>query len=334
MISKLKDQDFSTDSKRLASFDVDKLYPSLDPNLVQRSVKTLATEYYRSTRTRNWGALVELLASLLGIVMSAQIVVFFETVNGKCVKRRYRQVKGITTGLSCACQLANLHLIMLDILVIQSLSRHLFAYQRFIDDILVVFDVCISVDSILHLMNSFEDGILITHDSSEDPLCVHFLDLTIDIQNSHLRYATYRKPMNAYAYTPANSCHPQSVFDAVVATETCRIARTCSEIEDFNSQVMFFIRKLGLRGYSAEQCFKIASRQSGQPNKQSRLLVPFKFPYSPAVQSLRTSFFWSKHAHILPAEIRNGLRFIHCHQASPNLFRLRYNRFNDQSRLF
>ena len=184
-------------------------------------------------------------------------------------------------------------------------------------------------------MNVFEPGTKVTHDH-EDPLVLNFLDVTFDIRNNHLRYVTYRKQRNAYAYTPANSCHPDSVFNAVISTELMRIHRTCASPDDFNAQVLFFFSKLSLRGYSVDRCFRIAYKQSLNSqcklSKSHKLMVPFKFPYSPSVHALRTSHFWNKHAHILPEAIRNGLKFVHCNTASPNLFRLRYSRFNDQSR--
>ena len=154
--------------------------------------------------------------------------------------------------MSCACQIANLHLAFLDRFVARSLSEQLFAYKRLIDDVLVLHDVKVSADHILCILNEFEAGIVITHDADEDPLCVHYLDLLIKIDRNSFSYATYRKPMNSYSYTPANSCHPPTVFDAVIATELCRLDRTCLQDYDFQSQCTFFFAKLGLRGYSLE----------------------------------------------------------------------------------
>ena len=328
----MKAQDFSDGKRRLATFDVDKLYPSLDPKRVLTSVRLLATKFFAARQLQNWGVFVEVVVGLLAEVLKSQVVCFRRlNADGSVDILFFLQVSGITTGLSCACQVANLHLVAMDEFMQQSLRGQIYAYKRFIDDILIVYSDQVEVAVLVQLLNEFEPGIKVTHEV-EHPLHVSFLDISIDIRDNQLKYTTYRKPMNTYAYTPADSCHPDAVFRGVIATELIRLRRTCSHAEDFNSQVLFFFQKLNLRGYSLETCFNVLHTQNPMHCKPSdKLLVPFKLPYSPSVHLLRTNQFWHKHSKILPESIRNGLRFVHCHLASPNLFRLRYFRFNEQS---
>ena len=233
VITNMRDQDFSEGRKNMATFDVDKLYPSLDPAQVLISCRRLAIQFFSSKQTRNWGVLVEVLVTLLDIVLHAQVVRFCKLhADGTSTTHFYLQISGITTGLSCACQIANLHLVGMDNFVKDSLCRQIFAYKRFIDDILIVYSSDITVESIPELLNQFEPGIKVTHEE-EDPHRVDFLDVTFIIHDKHLRHVTYRKKLNAYAYTPANSCHPDSVFCAIIATEFIRLRRTCSHTSDF-----------------------------------------------------------------------------------------------------
>ena len=85
----------------------------------------------------------------------------------------------------------------------QSLRGQIYAYKRFIDDILIVHSDQVEVAVSVQLLNEFELGIKVTHEV-EHPLHVSFLDISIDIRDNRLKYTTYRKPMNTYAYTPAD----------------------------------------------------------------------------------------------------------------------------------
>ena len=181
----------------------------------------------------------------------------------------------------------------------------------------------------LSSFNAFEAGLIITHDNDEDPKHTHFLDIDLDISRDVLDHAVYRKPLNTYNYTPANSCHARQTFDGIVATELNRLSRICKCKTRYDAEVLFFFDKLHQRGYDINKCFEILSQLSPAVAAPSdRVLVPFKFPYSPNAHKLRTSFFWNKHVHLLPESLRRRMRFIHCNTASPNLFRLRYARFN------
>ena len=177
------------------------------------------------------------------MVLRSQVVCFHRlNANGLVDILFFRQVSGITTGLSCACQVVNLHLVAMDEFMLTSLRGQIYAYKRFIDDILVVYSDQVAVDVLEQPLNEFESGIKVSHEE-EDPLHVHFLDVDIDIRDRQLKYSVYRNPMNMYAYTPADSCHPDSVFRGIIATELQRLRRTCSHTDAFENQVLFFCRK-------------------------------------------------------------------------------------------
>ena len=146
------------------------------------------------------GRLFQLIVELLDIVLSSQLVYF----DGEL----YIQVTGITTGLNCACQLANIYLRSLDIYIKHAWEQHLWAYKRFIDDIIVFTDlVGEALDALLHAFNSWHPNILCTSNGVvKNP---HFLEFSLHLSASAddrmvVNYNTYRKPGCLYLYTPGN----------------------------------------------------------------------------------------------------------------------------------
>ena len=132
------------------------------------------------------------------------------------VQNFYVQVRGVTTGLICALQIANIYLEQLDDYVVSTFNDNLQMYARYVDDVIVI-HTCTVVE-LLQTFNAFEDNIAITHEEDESDRSGHFLDLAYSTVGSRIHYETYRKPLAAYAFTPFQSCHHQSVFSAIVAT--------------------------------------------------------------------------------------------------------------------
>ena len=81
-------------------------------------------------------------------------------------KKYFRQTRGISTGLACGSQLANMFLSCLDETIIASFGADIALYKRYIDDILIVAHN-VALHSFLEIMSSFDPDIRITHDSSE-----------------------------------------------------------------------------------------------------------------------------------------------------------------------
>ena len=62
---------------------------------------------------------------------------------------------------------------------------------------------------------------------------VVFLDLDISLAQGQFAIQTYRKPQNAYLYIPRTSCHPKSVYTALIVGETQRLFRhNCQKMLD------------------------------------------------------------------------------------------------------
>ena len=100
-------------ASKIASFDVEQLYPSMDPTAVAGSIRIALTAYYNRHPVRRFGALIEALMMILHIVFAGQVLSFnFNSSVGKG-HVLYTQAVGITTGLACAVQLANLYQVLM-----------------------------------------------------------------------------------------------------------------------------------------------------------------------------------------------------------------------------
>jgi hypothetical protein len=258
------------------------------------------------------------------------------TASATGIVRFYLQRIGITTGLSCAVQLANVYLTGLDKAFTYTFHASMLVYKRFVDDILVLLDKRILMAEMLAVLNGFHANIAVTNED-EDDKSVAFLDLDISIFGGTLDYSTHRKELAAYAYTPFDSCHAHSTLLGIVATETVRLLRTNLLQRNFNAQIWFFISKLKMRGYDVTLVRNIIKRYAWADKheilkrsscRNVKQVVPLKLPYSPKLSLLHINRTFRTYEALLPPDIQASLRPMVALQTAPNLFRLRYSRFS------
>ena len=321
-------------SSKIATFDVEPLYPSMDPARVLGAIRLALTTFYTAKPVRGFGALIEVLCMLLQIVFNGQILVYTGSVSGK--KTLYMQTVGITTGLACAVQLANLYLLGMDAAFKHTFSCSLSLYKRFVDDVLVVLTSRFNTDQLLDALNSFDGSIICTNDGSEGDKAVTFLDLELDITSDTLSYSTHRKPMATYNYTPYDSNHSQSTLLGIVATEAIRLLRTNCSRASFEFQRDFFMGKLKLRGFNLDEVRRLLAKYPWQKREElirpsslciRKSIVPLKVPFSPNIHKLQVGQIFRSYEHMIPLEIRAQLRPLVAFETAPNLFRIRYLRF-------
>ena len=216
------------DSCRVYSFDVEKLYPNIDQAKATASVRLALTAFYTSFPAPRWGLIVESICIFVQLVFESQISCFKPLVSfGSSIITFWLQTSGLTTGLSCATQIANIFMLSFDIEAARSLRSSLLLYKRFVDDAIVFVHPSVSLNSLLVLFNSWCPGIVITNDEGHaQGLGTSFLDLSIEITRSAINYATFRKPLNSYAYLPFISSHPSSTLRGIVSTECYRMLVT------------------------------------------------------------------------------------------------------------
>ena len=101
------------DNACVHSFDVEKLYPSIDPFRAIGAIRYALTDFFTSFPTPFWGLLVEAASDLNLYMFEAQVVSFKSLtlvplhVRSIIDTSYFVQSSGIATGLSCATQIAN-----------------------------------------------------------------------------------------------------------------------------------------------------------------------------------------------------------------------------------
>ena len=265
------------------------------------------------------------------------------------IRITFKQTTGITTGLICACQVANLFLLGLDKLWISwaqqtanSTSLTIsFLYKRFIDDVLIGHHPSISPLEVAQVLSGFDSSIVVTHDTGDSNDGISFLDLLISQSDlgGEINYAMYRKPQNLYTYLPFTSECPHATKKAVVDSELFRIDRNCRLSEDRTKEQQFFQNKLSCRAYPTAlfkerlKAFEARQMESRvQVQLENSRIVPFKLPYGKDIEQLGFLAVAKKHSWKLFVEAKFkqrkcDLRFVATYLASPNLFRIRYRRF-------
>ena len=256
-----------------------------------------------------------------------------------CIRRNsvckfYRQVTGITTGLSCATQVANAFLLSFDREIARTLASNLWLHKRFVDDVLIVstqYNRC----ELLDICNNWCPGIVVTNDELQTDTATTFLDLSITLSNGKFNYRTFRKPLNSYAYLPWSSNHSLASRRGIICTECIRLLTTNRFEHTYHSELLFFAKKLCDRGFPHDLVFVTFTRYPWSEKRgllkkknSARLsVVPFKLVWTPALKYLSFGSIVGLHLDSLDADIRNRIKVVMCFMSAANLFRLRYNRF-------
>eukprot|EP00929_Paragymnodinium_shiwhaense_P034013 TRINITY_DN18558_c1_g1_i4.p1 TRINITY_DN18558_c1_g1~~TRINITY_DN18558_c1_g1_i4.p1 ORF type:complete len:660 (+),score=35.49 TRINITY_DN18558_c1_g1_i4:774-2753(+) len=314
------------------SFDVEQLYPSIPLQGALRCLRNQLVGFYQAKRVYDWGARVELACNMFEITMQSQVVLF--RANDRDEAEAFVQTIGITTGLPCATQVANLFLSEMDEHVFQSFRSSIWLYQRFVDDILIYGRIVGLLEQILSAFNNWNDNIKVTHEDDERFDFVHFLDIQFDLSSGFV-HKLYRKPGNTYSYTPGISCHSPHVFVSVIHTGLTRMLRVCSQRSDYERELAFFWTQLRRCGY-AHKVFEKATASKNWHNRADVLqkkekesdvkVVPFKIPYACGMEHLKIGAALNAHRMLL-GDDADCFKLVACYVSNKNLFRLRFKRF-------
>ena len=321
-------------SSHAATFDVKDLYPSIEFGPCMAALKVVLYEYFTQHPVAYAGVLVEVLLNFVDIIFRSQLLPYRSQVSDEVCF--YLQTTGITTGLSCATQLANIFLHGLDKLILRDFWCHVLCYKRFVDDILVIVNALAMLQQIMLTMNTWQQRITVTHDADEDSKHVHFLDLWMHLDKEKIHFATYHKPRCLYMYTPFNSCHPLNVKRGIVMTELTRLLRTNSSEASFNLNRDMLFQKLMARGYpryfldavaqERQWCHKRSATTSRDDTSSARVVcvVPFKLKFSPALAHVRITQILNRLAFNIFEGDSVQMKLVTCFLSNPNLFRMRF----------
>ena len=237
----------------------------------------------------------EFLIRLLKLVLEGNIFEF----NGEF----WRQLLGTAMGTRVAPTYANIFMNFLESAMIDDcpdrLKRLIFAWKRFIDDILLLFLGTREELKELHqYLNSYHPTMKFDEpDYDEDENSTKFLDMKIKIEENKIITDLYRKPTDRPTALLPSSAHPGHIRPNIVYSMSFRLLRICSIEDIFEIRLQEMKNNfLKPRGYSPkmieEQFEKIRNlpgdsfierrqlcleKKKKENKKEDRIIVPVDF---------------------------------------------------------
>ena len=194
----------------LFTLDVEKLYPSIQPELAIKAIEDLL----ESTRDEKESTLGEAILSFVKLSFAESYVTYKDGV--------YKPKVGIPTGGSLSRQIADsfLHWTLFKRIdpSLMSSSQIRF-WKRFIDDCIGIWRGSRrSFENFVNKLNNAtkQYGIYFPPNEMQFGDIVTFLDITLYLgENNKIFYRSYTKPTDAKRYLRPQSFHPKNVFKAV-----------------------------------------------------------------------------------------------------------------------
>ena len=221
------------------------LYPSIDQRHFLSVIGSKVRFFWSSKPS--FGAMI---VKLIEFLLAVQSVEFEADI--------WHVQSGLPTGLQASVVFANLYLAAFDDFLVQRCSW-IFMWKRYIiDDAFAIFPLD-SKDKCFQELDIWHPNIV--WEMSGSGMAVNFLDLSLTLRmgDCSISFETFRKPQNAYLYLPRTSCHPPSVFKALVIGETQRLHRTNRKnAKAFAKHLDLFFDKLQHRGYCKEEARRLA----------------------------------------------------------------------------
>ena len=160
------------------------------------------------------------------------------------------QLTGMAMGAPPAPMYATLYFAVHESQVMQKYANHILFYGRYIDDALLIVNIATFTPAIFHQLRlDFDNFGQLRWTFSALQLTVNFLDLTISLDNGHLRYTMYEKHLNLYLYIPPGSSHPPGVLKGLIFGRLHQINLLCSDDADKKRLRFNLYQRLLHRGY-------------------------------------------------------------------------------------
>jgi hypothetical protein len=281
-------QSLLPDTIRVATADVEALYPSMDINTGLQLVKQFIEQLeWENLQKRDF------LIKAMEFVLTKGYISFQDEI--------YQQTNGAAMGSPMIPPYANIFMYQLEKNTVHKYMDlgTILLYKRFIDDVFILTKDS-DITELQSELNSLNPSIKLTW----TPPAKHcnFLDLVVLVKDAKIHTKVYQKQLNTYAYLPFHSYHTMSQKRGFIKGEAIRYARICTSEADFKLMVKLFTLRLQRRGYP----LSFIKRALGQvqhkdrqkytvtakpPNSNKTIPLLFKTEYNPIVSqtNLRTA---------------------------------------------
>jgi hypothetical protein len=266
---------------RVASADVEALYPNMDINTGLQLIKQFVEELEWQNRHKR-----EFLIKAMEFVLTKGYITFEGEI--------YQQTNGAAMGSPMIPPYANIFMYQLEKNTVYKYknSGSLLLYKRFIDDVFIITRDS-NITELQNELNSLHPSIKLTWTSAAKHCS--FLDLNVFIKNNKLHINVYQKQLNTYAYLPFHSYHTKAQKRGFIKGEAVRYARICTSEADFGLMVKLFTLRLQRRGYPLSfiqkslgqvqhkdrHNYTVTARNNN--NKKKAIPLLFKTEYNPVV---------------------------------------------------
>ena len=271
----------------LFTLDVEKLYPSIQPELALLAIHdALAMDKTTDKKTK----------TAIEHFIRLSFEQSYVSYRNECFKSKI----GIPTGGSLSRQIADIFLHWILFIKMSpklSLLEAIRFWKRFIDD-------CIGIwrgtqRSFINFVNQLNAetskyGIRFPLNEMQFGKSVHMLDLFVYLEeNNRIHYKSYMKPTDAKRYLNPNSFHPRSVFYSVPFSQLLRTLRNNSKEETKTAELNKCISHFKNSGYNSailnqlkDDAISKASTNPGTPQDDVETLV-FPIHYFSGLSDLK-----------------------------------------------
>ena len=228
------------------------------------------------------------------------------------------QLLGTAMGTRVAPTYANIFMNKLEKAMLSSLPEHLkhliFAWKRFIDDILLLFlGTCEELEEVFNILNDHHPTMKFDKpEFNEEENSTNFLDLKITIKEGKIETDLYRKETDKPTALLPSSAHPGHITPNIVYSMGFRLLRICSSQSSFDSRLKELKENFLLpRGYKPsliDSSFKRIQELPGETfdekrnealkkktkvdKNKDRIVVPIDFnPHMPKVSDVLTKHY-------------------------------------------
>ena len=264
---------------RIASADVDALYPSMDIKTGLQLVQEFIEELDWGTKYRR-----QFLIKAMEFVLTKGYITFQDEI--------YQQTNGAAMGSPMIPPYANIFMYQLEKATVHkhTSTGSLILFKRFIDDVFIITKDS-EITELQGELNSLRPFIKLTW-TPPAKYC-NFLDIIVSIKNNKLHTNVFQKQLNTYAYLPFHSYHTKAQKKGFIKGEAIRYARICTSEADFKSMVNLFTLRLQRRGYPlsfikralGEVQHKDKHKYTVSSINKNKKAIPllFKTEYNPAI---------------------------------------------------